>query len=155
MPERFLREFHCPLCDHSVFQDFAQTVSSLRTAGMLRRVEKPDEALVVELLATSAERLRCGECGETGLHISEARDEFDWPEAKKCERCKAEIPAERLEIFPDGKLCVKCQSAGDAGVSSDEPEFCPRCGGLLQMRQAGGSGLARYVMKCSDCGMSA
>ena len=155
MPERFLREFCCPACNHSVFQDFAQTVASLRTAGMLRRVEKPDEALVVELLATSAERLRCRECRETGLQVFEACDEFDWPEAKKCEHCKAEIPAERLEIFPDTKLCVKCQTAGDSGVSSDEPEFCPRCGGLMHMRQTGGSGLARYVMKCSDCGRSA
>ena len=154
MQERFLREFRCPTCGHAAFQDFAKTVASLRTAGMLRRVEKPDEALVVELLATSSERLRCGECGETGVRVSEAHDEFDWPEPKKCERCKAEIPAERLEIFPDTKLCVKCQSAGDAGMPSDEPEFCPRCGGLMQMRQAGGSGLARYVMKCNDCGKS-
>lgn len=154
MAERFLREFRCPACDHATFKDFAQTVATLRAAGMLRRVEHPDETLVGELLSASANRLRCSECGAAGLQVSEAHDEFDWPEAKECERCGAEIPAERLEIFPDTTLCVKCQSAGESGVQSDAPEFCPRCGGLMQLRPAGGSGLARYVMKCSDCGMS-
>lgn len=152
MAARFLREFHCPLCDHKTFNDFAQTVATLRTAGMLRRVKDPDEALVVELLATSANRLVCKECGEKGLQVSEASDDFDWPEAKNCQSCGAEIPSERLEVFPDTKLCVACQSTGEVGPS-EEREFCPRCGGLLQMRQSGGSGLARYVMKCSDCGM--
>jgi len=27
-----------------------------------------------------------------------------------CERCGAEIPIERLEIYPDASLCVKCQA---------------------------------------------
>lgn len=27
-----------------------------------------------------------------------------------CERCGAEIPIERLEIYPDTSLCVKCQA---------------------------------------------
>ncbi len=27
-----------------------------------------------------------------------------------CERCGAEIPIERLEIYPDATLCVKCQA---------------------------------------------
>lgn len=154
MTERFLLEFHCPACRHREVKDFTRTVESLRTSGMLRRVEHPEEALVMELIATSANRLRCSECGEAGLDISEAHDEFDRPESKNCERCGAQIPAERLEVFPDTNVCVKCQSTGEAGPSGDEPDFCPRCGGLMQMRQAGGSGLARYVMTCSDCGMS-
>lgn len=154
MPERFLRKFRCPKCEQGSHRDLAQTVDSLRAAGMLRRVENPEEALVVELLSNSSSRLRCPNCGQTGLEISEAADEFDWPGTEKqCERCGTPIPSERLDVFPDTKLCVKCQSAGDAGQTNDAPEFCSRCGGLMQMRQAGGSGLARYVMKCSDCGM--
>ncbi len=27
-----------------------------------------------------------------------------------CERCGQEIPIERLEVYPDASLCVKCQS---------------------------------------------
>ncbi len=27
-----------------------------------------------------------------------------------CERCGSEIPLERLEIYPDASLCVKCQA---------------------------------------------
>lgn len=27
-----------------------------------------------------------------------------------CERCGAEIPIERLEVYPDASLCVKCQA---------------------------------------------
>ena len=28
-----------------------------------------------------------------------------------CERCKAEIPAERIETLPDTRLCVGCSQA--------------------------------------------
>lgn len=154
MSGRFLREYHCPACHHSAIKGFAQTVEALQSAGMLRRVEHPEDALVLELLANSAERLICSECGQAGLQISDVHEEFDCPESKKCERCGADIPAERLEVFPDTTVCVQCQSAGEAGAVHNDAEYCPRCGGPMQLRQAGGSGLARYEMKCFTCGYS-
>jgi hypothetical protein len=30
---------------------------------------------------------------------------------RPCKRCKAEIPAERMEAMPDTTLCVKCSEA--------------------------------------------
>lgn len=156
MPERFQRDFQCEECGASTHRDLAQTVAAIRTAGMLRRVEKPDEDLVIELLATLSARLVCPECGRLGLNIREVDDQFEWPgDQRQCKRCSTPIPAERLEVFPETTLCVNCQSAGDAGQSGEDPEFCPRCGGLMQVQQAGGGGLARYLMKCSECGMKA
>jgi hypothetical protein len=29
---------------------------------------------------------------------------------RPCERCGAEIPAERIEVLPDTRLCVKCST---------------------------------------------
>ena len=31
--------------------------------------------------------------------------------ARFCQRCKTEIPAERVEVLPDTRLCVKCSAA--------------------------------------------
>jgi hypothetical protein len=33
------------------------------------------------------------------------------PTARHCQRCKREIPAERLEILPDTRMCVDCVRA--------------------------------------------
>ena len=30
---------------------------------------------------------------------------------RPCQRCKAEIPAERLEALPETRLCVRCSAA--------------------------------------------
>jgi hypothetical protein len=32
-------------------------------------------------------------------------------ETQFCERCKIEIPAERIEFLPETRLCVKCSEA--------------------------------------------
>jgi DksA/TraR C4-type zinc finger protein len=32
-------------------------------------------------------------------------------EPRMCQRCRAEIPAERVEVLPDTRLCVKCSEA--------------------------------------------
>jgi hypothetical protein len=32
-------------------------------------------------------------------------------DARSCQRCGTEIPAERIEIIPDTRLCVKCSEA--------------------------------------------
>jgi hypothetical protein len=31
--------------------------------------------------------------------------------ARLCQRCRVEIPAERIEILPETSLCVKCSEA--------------------------------------------
>ncbi len=41
-----------------------------------------------------------------------------------CQRCKAEIPAERIEALPDTRVCVKCSqeigSEFDLSVSQEK-----------------------------------
>lgn len=32
-------------------------------------------------------------------------------ESRVCQRCQAEIPAERVEVLPETQLCVKCSTA--------------------------------------------
>jgi RNA polymerase-binding transcription factor DksA len=40
-----------------------------------------------------------------------------------CERCKAEIPAERIEALPDTRVCVRCAAA--MGGSEFEVRIVP------------------------------
>lgn len=50
---------------------------------------------------------------------------------RPCERCKAEIPLERLEVIPETRLCIKCSEAvgGDFKVSV-VPENLGKAGSL-------------------------
>lgn len=125
-------------------------LARLQALGKLRRAVDPEEALVVELFSTSAEVMRCASCGHVGLHVGEAVAHDDWDDVRKCEGCGQTIPAERLEVFPDARRCVACESRGV--TSADEREFCPACGGLMVMRQSAAGGITRYVMVCNDCG---
>jgi predicted RNA-binding Zn-ribbon protein involved in translation (DUF1610 family) len=53
-------------------------------------------------------------------------------------------------VFPNADLCVACQAKSDRGEASDAPEYCPRCGNLMTLRQVR-RGLTRYVMACPSC----
>jgi DNA-directed RNA polymerase subunit M/transcription elongation factor TFIIS len=143
----------CSSCDRVEYCDVDNLLRKLRSVQMLRRNVEPDEELIRELIAQAADRLPCPKCDSHGVSISD-NDPFDddaWGDPKKCERCSAKIPPERLEVFPDTKLCMKCQSGEERGESSDEPDFCPRCGDVLQMKRRTGGGLAGYRMVCPSC----
>lgn len=127
----------------------------LQAAGKLRRQKEPSPELVTEVLNASASTLRCHECGMSGLIVQPVGDDFDddmWPDERSCERCGTTIPHERVELFPDVRLCVRCQQKADSGADDSPAEYCPRCGGLMEVGQAGGAGLTRYRMVCRDCG---
>ena len=59
------------------------------------------------------------------------------------------IPPERLEILPGTRRCVKCQNAAELGDARDEPEFCPKCGSLVELRVSRGAGITRYKRVCT------
>ncbi len=124
----------------------------LRAAGMLRRNDASDDAELRVLPPTAAAKLACPDCQATGLRAEtiETHDEDEWPQASTCTTCGALIAAERVEIFPDAKLCVACQGKEDRDESREEPEFCPRCGSLMVVRQTRGAGLTCYALICSD-----
>jgi RNA polymerase-binding protein DksA len=49
-------------------------------------------------------------------HLKEVRAALDRVEAGtygRCERCSAEIPAERMEAVPTASLCITCKSADE------------------------------------------
>lgn len=130
-------------------------LARLHSRGMLRRERNPETALVRELFTTLAEDLPCPECGASGATVHDLWDD-EWSDEAPCEGCKTPISAERLEIFPDTKLCPSCQSKLDAGEDiHQEVDYCPSCGGILQLSKRHGTGLAGYRMVCGECGKRA
>lgn len=125
----------------------------LQGVGMMRRAKEPDEPVIVELFAQSANRFQCPSCGHTGLAVEEAVDDGSddaWGMARRCARCRQSIPPERLEIFPNATLCAPCQSSSEAESDphADTPEYCPRCGSIMTLRAVRTSGVQRYRLCC-------
>lgn len=126
-----------------------EAVARLRAAGMLRRNVDPAEEEIAELIAAFAGKLTCPECG-SGLEVE--ADAEDWPEAPVCASCGAPIDPERLEVFPDTRLCVACQGAEDRGEPSGPVEYCSRCGSPMTERPTQGAGLTRWQLVCTQPG---
>lgn len=147
------RRLECPRCKASAVVDM---LARLREAGKLKRDKQPAPEVVIELFSAQAAVLPCEACGHVGLAVQLLDDDADdgnWPTAgRACVRCKAVIPAERLELFPDATLCAACQRRAEQGDDGGPQEYCPRCGGLMKLRQHRGGGIARYVMVCGECG---
>lgn len=148
---RFCFELQCPACGRRELLDNEVAVARLRSIGKLRRTSKPEFELVAELLNASAGALTCTDCGHVGLNAQTAEIGDDWPAARLCSVCGKAIPPERLELLPDATRCAACQQSHEAGGDLEQPEYCPRCGAIMVLRQARGSGLARYEMVCGEC----
>jgi hypothetical protein len=124
----------------------------LRALGLLRRAPHPPAELVTELLRLHLAELKCDACGLAGLRVlptDQSDRQDDWQEAILCQICNEPIPPERLEIFPNAARCVACQNAEDRGEETFEPEFCPKCGALVELRVSRGSGITRYKLFCT------
>ena len=155
MSESYYHDLICPQCQARESLRPDQLLHRLRNAGVLRRAKDPDVDEIVQLAQANLARLTCASCGHVGLQLDESASNVDadedWGDPKPCERCKALIPAERLELFPGTTLCVKCQQASERGDDGGAVEYCPRCGNIVQMRKARGDGISRYVMECPSC----
>lgn len=130
----------------------SEVETRLRTLGLLRRAPNPPGELVAELLRVNLSRLSCDECGCVGLALRDTddADEWDdWQQAVLCEVCSQPISPERLEVLPEAKRCVGCQGAADRGEEVDEPDFCPKCGALVELRVSRGRGTTRYKLFCT------
>ncbi len=149
------KQLHCPACGWQTICGASDLASRLRIVGFLRKDHDPDEAIVAELAQTAAPRMTCPTCKRVGLSITEARDadllvDDDWQAAVLCEVCRQAIDPERLEFVPGTRRCVACQGKSEAGtLEQDEPEFCPKCGALVELRVSRGSGLTRYKRFCT------
>lgn len=155
MAETYFHDLVCPACAARNTLRPDQLLHQLRNAGVLRRAKDPDVDEIVQLAQANLARLKCESCGQIGLRLEESPitrdDDADWGDPIPCERCKALIPAERLELFPGTTLCVKCQQASERGDHGGAVEYCPRCGNILQLRKARGDGISRYTMECPSC----
>lgn len=142
-------EWKCGKCRWAAVENHEEILARLRAISMATR-DVPDVETLAELARVAAHKLRCPSCGGQGLNVGvppEDDDEF-WGDPLPCEACGVMIPAERLAVFPQSKLCAKCQAKQDRGEAIGETEYCPRCGAPMVMR-AVRAGVTRYQLVCS------
>jgi Prokaryotic dksA/traR C4-type zinc finger len=148
----FSYQLNCRRCGWRTVCGPDDAVARLRLIGLLRREPDPGDDLVAELLVEAAPRMSCPTCKEKALSASptDVGDDAPWQAAALCEVCRAPIPPERLEAVPDAKRCTACQGKAEAGQFPDaEPDYCPHCGALVELRVSRGSGITRYRRLCT------
>ncbi len=144
----------CPACENVEYADADALLQRLRKLGMLRRDASPTNGVIQELVDRMADGFVCSICNNVGLRATreDPLDDEAWGQGRKCQACGQLIPAERIEIFPDTQWCTTCKSAIESGETDDsEPDFCPRCGDVRQLRRRSGSGITGYQMYCPGC----
>ena len=150
----FSSELSCRNCQWRTVCGREDAIARLRLIGMLRRNPDPDEELLGVLFLEAAPRMTCPICKEKHLQALLADpeadlDDADWQAAVLCELCRQPIPPERVEALSGVKRCVACQGRTEAGTVADEPEYCPRCGALVEIRVSRGVGITRYRRFCT------
>lgn len=145
-------ELECRDCHWWTLCGETEIVRRLRALGAFRRSAEPPEEMVREVLLSQGSRLACDRCRKDGLSIrldAGQDDRGQWEQVVVCEICREPIPPERLEFAPGATRCVGCQDAADRGKSFVEPEYCPKCGSLVELRVSRGEGVARYKLWCT------
>jgi hypothetical protein len=147
----FSVELECSGCGWRTLCGEGEIVRRLRALGRFRRASDPPEEIVREVLRSHGSQLACDACGKIGLavRLDAAESDDEWEQVVVCEMCRQPIPAERLEFNPNATRCAQCQDAADRGHSFVEPEYCPKCGSLLELRVSRGGGVTRYKMWCT------
>jgi hypothetical protein len=153
----FSFELACRKCSWQTVSGPADAAARLRLVGRLRREKDPDEEILAQLLVETAPQMTCPGCKEKGSlkavpseDVLNEWEEDDWQAAILCDVCREPIPPERLEAVPESKRCVACQDKAETGtLPEDEPEFCPKCGALVELRVSRGSGITRYKQFCT------
>jgi hypothetical protein len=147
----------CHHCGWRTVCGSEEVARRLRKIGLLRRSPNPPDDLVSELMRVNSRRLTCDQCQRVGLGVVGADDTGpagfslgdDWQQARICEICRQPIPEERLAVLPNATRCVACQDAADRGKEPAAPEYCPKCGALLELRVSYRGGIAHYRQFCT------
>jgi hypothetical protein len=153
--ELFSYELICSNCGWRTVCGLNDAIVRLRLVGMLRRDKDPDEQSVAVLFVEAAQQMTCRLCKEKQLFArpstdSEGGDPDDWQAAVLCAICREPIAPERLEAIPNAKRCAACQVKTESGALSDiEPDYCPHCGALVEVRVSRGTGITRYKRVCT------
>jgi hypothetical protein len=149
----FSFELTCRNCGWRTVCGTVDAAARLRLLGSLQDERDPNEPTLATMLVESAPRMTCPLCKEKRLTAtpSHATDDFDdWQQAVLCDVCRKPIDPERLEAVPNARRCAACQGRAEAGVLADEePEYCPQCGALLELRVSRGRGITRYKRFCT------
>ena len=148
----FSYELKCCRCGWRTVCERDDAIGRLRLIGLLRREPDPEDDLVAALLVDAAPRMTCLICKVKTLSASptDAGDDDDWHAAVLCEFCRAPIPPERLEAIPGTRSCTTCQGKAELGqLAPAEPEYCPHCGAIVELRVSRGSGITRYRRFCT------
>jgi Zn finger protein HypA/HybF involved in hydrogenase expression len=146
-------QLECKSCGWWTLCGEPEVVRRLRAIGQFRRAPEPPEDIVREVLRTSGHRLSCDRCRATEMLLRESTevgDDGEWEQVVVCEICREPISAERLEFNPKATRCAQCQGAADRGASFVEPDFCPKCGAIVELRVSRGGGLTRYKLWCTN-----
>jgi Zn finger protein HypA/HybF involved in hydrogenase expression len=148
----FSYELTCSNCGWRTVCGPSDAIARLRLIGLLRRDKEPDDDVVAALLVEAAPRMTCPLCKEKSLSAfpndGDTEDD-DWQTAALCEVCREPIDPERLEAIPGTKRCAACQGKSETGQLADEPDYCPNCGALVEIRVSRGSGITRYKRVCT------
>jgi hypothetical protein len=148
----FSYELKCRRCEWRTICGLDDAIARLRLIGLLRREPDPAEDLVVALFVEAARRMTCPICKEKSLFAqpSNAENPDDWQTAVLCEICREPIPPERLEAIPGVQRCTACAAIAEAGQLPEvEPEYCPNCGALMEIRVSRAGGITRYKHFCT------
>jgi hypothetical protein len=147
----FSYELNCDNCGWRTVCGADDAAARLRLIGVLRREPGPDEDVLAALFVEAAPRMACPICKEKRLAAAQADDVEgdDWQAAVLCEVCRQPIPPERLDAVPEAKRCAACQGLAEAGRLAEEPEYCPNCGAIIEVRVSRGAGITRYKRVCT------
>ncbi len=149
-----LYQLRCRGCRWNAIAGVDEMAQWLRDVGMLRANKAPEPEILRELFTYASDRYRCPECDKAPLKIEEIdeQDDEQWGMARACEVCRKPILAERLEIFPDERMCAACKTSNPDGAVQPEVDYCPRCGSVMEMKHGRGQGVTRYSLVCPSCG---
>ncbi len=150
----FSYELTCRKCGWRTVCGLDDAVARLRIIGQLRRERKPDKDLVETLFVEAAPTMTCPLCKEKSLFARPSHDldeeAGEWQAAVLCEICRDPIAPERLDAIPGTKRCAMCAAKAESGQLDEiEPDYCPNCGALVEVRVSRGSGITRYKRVCT------
>jgi hypothetical protein len=147
----FSYEITCGNCGWRSVCGPVDAAARLRLVGLLRREPDPGDDVLAALFVETAPRMTCPTCKEKRLRAAPAADadDGDWPAAVLCDVCRRPISAERLEAVPGTRRCASCQGLVESGQTVDEPEYCPHCGAMVDIRVSRGGGMTRFKRVCT------
>jgi uncharacterized CHY-type Zn-finger protein len=149
--DMFSYELICRNCGWRTLCGRDDAIARLRIIGQLRREREPDDEFIATLFVDAAPRMTCPLCKEKTLfaHFGAFDESDEWQTAVLCGICREPISPERQEAIPGVKHCAACAAKAESGQLKEiEPDFCPNCGALVEVRVSRGGGITRYKRVC-------